>query len=91
MLCLPYCCVVWRGVLWCAVLCCVVVCQLRVSHVEAEDLQRQLRAAESAIKDQQFKTAVLLAETERLKGNTQVRLIIFPLPNVNDTQMFLQQ
>lgn len=53
-------------------LCCAVACQLRSSHVETEDLQRQLKAAESAIKDQQFKTAVLLAETERLKGNTQV-------------------
>lgn len=33
-----------------------------------DTLQHQLKSATQAIRDQQFKTAVLLAETERLKG-----------------------
>lgn len=52
--------------------------QLRVSQGDSEDLQRQLKAAEAAINDQQFKTAVLLAETERLKGNSQMQVPVHP-------------
>lgn len=52
-----------------ACVCASLLCrQLRESQSEALDLQQQLKSAEQAIKDQQFKTAVLLAETERLKG-----------------------
>jgi hypothetical protein len=51
---------------------CNCVVQLRASQGDVEDLQQQLKSAEAAIRDQQFKTALLLAETEKLKGNTQV-------------------